>query len=865
MNFDEVSQQHLALKQKLNSNIITRSEYEATLNNLIAVAPDGKRWQIDPQAGTWVEVGSGKAQEVQRKRESPGPETLLQLLALMGKNMVKSLPKLILIGLFMSLLTWVLHTYIIAVINDGLMFVSNNNVVNAVVRLQSGDNPFRGVSAFWGVIGYFVTSFLFRASSFGLKKWSEGIVSLPDNIKTSVNNRKNGAWSSIILGASLALLIALLFNNFMLSWVLAFGLLLVMTARFESMEMVVLKLGLGDLQKIIKRQMVPKGEENHSIFLFILGLCGGFFLAALWGPRAAWIFITAILMISLYIFLVAKGNTVQKFAAMLLTILGAAIFLDPQKVLAWCEGGSFSRVDGWGEWWNYTNSDVVRRLGFMPAASSFVGSAIGGAGVATAPELTSGLDGGAQERTPMEIYENPRPLDRFVGGDGKEYIYYKPVGDTAPEPFWTSIDDYNNDMWHLEQGHVYQDGGWMEADLAAQRRDWQENMRRETARRHEEATARYEELLDRKAEQRLEAEGKAEYYQNLLERMESGRHILSGNENEAEMMAQLKEISEYLREKGEIDAVALSKISALQNEIVPHLRDHQAKAEQEMDRANKVAHRWDVATRGVEAVKSIADTSIDVLAKVTGPKGKTIRRAYRALSNIAGGLSEGYATGEYGRSMLEASARILDGEIGDRLGNASKKAQIYHQVGSGMVRGGYEGYMNMAEGDTVMGAISLGALEGGASSASSALKDSLGGVDKKVYSAYETMYKAAYNEFKSGGSIQSVQDAVQNSLLGSLRDEAVDFMGTRMLDGIIPQSEAVSRQDMFRHIQKIAAEIPDDHQAQQLIADLTRDWIYDVLEEEGIKAVRSTTLDATKSTVKGEGLFTYYQDLIKLF
>jgi len=279
---------------------------------------------------------------------------------------------------------------------------------------------------------------------------------------------------------------------------------------------------------------------------------------------------------------------------------------------------------------------------------------------------------------------------------------------------------------------------------------------------------------------------------------------------------------------------------------------------------NKVAHRWDMAAKGAQMVKNAADTTIDVMAKVTGPKGKQIRRAYRAVSNLAGGLSEGYATGKYGRSMLEATARILDGEIGDRLGGKTKRAaqlRVYHQVGGDMVRGGYQGYRNMGEGETLLGAISLGALEGGAGSASGLLKGNLSGADKVVYSAYEGMFKAGYNHYKMGGNLQTMQQDMAFAGFDSLIDSGIDSV----YEHLLPRMSVTNKDEMLKHIQKVAQEIPDDNEAKSLIASLTGDYVQDTFGSFKQNYLYDSFIEMNKETLKGEGLITYYQNITRLF
>ncbi len=75
---------------------------------------------------------------------------------------------------------------------------------------------------------------------------------------------------------------------------------------------------------------------------------------------------------------------------------------------------------------------------------------------------------------------------RMTGADGKEYVWYKPEGDLAHEPFWCPVDRYEADQWHHRQGHVFQDNMWYAGQAEAEAtRNWREQVSRENEQRHQ--------------------------------------------------------------------------------------------------------------------------------------------------------------------------------------------------------------------------------------------------------------------------------------------------------------------------------------------------------------------------------------------
>ena len=425
MNFEEVGEQYNVLKAQYETGTISAQEFEASVRALVVLAPDGRKWYLDPFAGTWVELEVGKPPSISSKADVKAPETLIQFLSLMIKGLVKSIPRIILIGLLMSLLTWVAHTYIIAKINDGLMYNSAKVALNSVVHLQ--ETHFRGVNAFWGLLAFFISSFFMRALSMGSQKWLNNIIQTPVNIKQSFKKSGNKALAALLIGAFIALFFISVYRNFMLSWVLAFGLLLIMTSHFQGVEITLLKLGFTDLQKLFNRCFVREGEEYDHIYLALLGLAGGFFLAGLLGTNFWVTFGFAFLSILAFVLLYVTGT--PKIAALLALVGGggALFLLDSTTVYAWCEGASLSQVGGsWIDWWGMNNADLVRRLGIIPALSSFLGGILGSA-AAVIPGIP-GMDSGAREGIPVIINlpmspagfgpPGDNPYTDFSGGDG---------------------------------------------------------------------------------------------------------------------------------------------------------------------------------------------------------------------------------------------------------------------------------------------------------------------------------------------------------------------------------------------------------------------------------------------------------------
>jgi|GEM_PF-1057571 len=387
MNFDEASRQYEALKSRLEKNEISEDEFQQLVGQIVADAPDGKKWMIDSQTGNWVEWVEGKS-PLSPVKSAAAPGNMLQLLVFLAKGLRDNVPRLIMVGLLMAVLTWVSHTYLIAKVNDGLMYQAGKVTVNSMVHLQ--ETHFPGINAFWGLLAYFLSSFFMRARALGVKNWFKNIKNLPKNIKDTVERNRENSVRILVSGAFTALLLGFLYRNFMLSWVLAFGILLIMTAHLASLEILVLRVGLLDIQKLFRRKFVTEGEEYHTIFLFLAGSFAGFILAGIWRTQFFLTLISALLLLALYIYMSTKGF--PRMAAFFILVCGGVLSLEV-PVFAWCEGASLSQVGGnWFEWWGSRNADVVRRLGLIPAGFSFAGGVLGSAVALLTQSFPSILD-----------------------------------------------------------------------------------------------------------------------------------------------------------------------------------------------------------------------------------------------------------------------------------------------------------------------------------------------------------------------------------------------------------------------------------------------------------------------------------------
>lgn len=380
MSFEEAGLKYAELRQQFEQSTITQQEFERRVSELVVVGPDGVSWRLEPHTGTWIQAGAPQdAIPVKKKKEQKPPETLFQLAVLIFKTLISNLPKTIILALFMAALTWVAHTYLIAKVNNGLMYNAGANVLNAMVNWQRANFP--GVEAFWGLLSYFLSNSFGRIFTAGIFNWVKGFLMLPAYITQSFLKIKIKSLHFLFFGIIAALLASYFIKNFMVSWVLALGILLTMTARFQSMEALVLRLMLSDIQRLFRARFLNQEIQSDGIYITLLGLSAGFAIAGFWRTKLTYTFVTFWVFLALFIALLflLKRKEARQVLLFLLVITGG-IFLYYLPVLAVCQGGNVSGTGGnWLKWWGMRGADTVRKMGVMPAASSFLGGLLGGA------------------------------------------------------------------------------------------------------------------------------------------------------------------------------------------------------------------------------------------------------------------------------------------------------------------------------------------------------------------------------------------------------------------------------------------------------------------------------------------------------
>lgn len=334
----------------------------------------------------------------------------------------------------------------------------------------------------------------------------------------------------------------------------------------------------------------------------------------------------------------------------------------------------------------------------------------------------------------------------------------------------------------------------------------------------------------------------AQRLEYLASRIQSGR-VNAGDDRER-LLEDMRRFINTTRSSGQIDP---ARYGELKKAIGTALGKGQETNLGQLAEAQASAWRWDVATRTVEYVHAGADTAMESLAKVTGPKGKALLETYKTISTVGGGISQGYATGNWTEALVETGAQLVDHRIDGSL--KSDAGRALYTVVRGATQSGYAaGREAYRSGDSVLTATALGFVEGASDGVSGVVKESLEGGTKLVYAMGEGAVRAGYSSLKEGGGAAEVLEAMGRGSVSAGLEISLELG----LDRIFPESGTVNEEVIAQHHWHILRQRNLGEDPAQVLHEVLplEGWRIDVLTDE----LRKVTKGQIMNLAKGEGL-----------
>jgi len=590
-----------------------------------------------------------------RSNQAKAPENTAELLKYIAKKIPERLLKALPLTIIIGVVSWLLHTYLLVVTNEGF-----NPGTWLGQNLLNVKGSFISSTLLWTMVGAIIPiAISFFARGGNPIKSIGAMAKIPSSIIKKNKATQNAVLPMVLISCSVALLFDKLLSG--VAGLVAGGILMSSLVSFVtgggSIFIQIFRMAFTDVQSFVlkKQKMRLDGDSIYLIIgssglaLLIYGVFKSLnvfpFIFSKLGALIPFLagFFNVILIIIMFLFnsiwflllvlgivLLVKNRNVPKtliffagifFAAVAADrILGVRIFADDG---GWAESGA--TFGGW-----------ITSEGALPAVLSGLPPALGGIIGSYVSSILSGLFGGFGPIDPnIPVYpqdptqqdpQTPTPQDPVTPSDG---------------PPLTEADKLRLQQEELERLRLQQE---FEAkrQLELQKQQDIRNRALEEKRKLEEQRAQWEAKRDQ----------------------------------------------------------LCKKYNTTPDKLMDVLRANNASNQADAERLNNVAKNWDYAYKAAVVTLAVSDAAIDGLATVTGPYGKVIRGTYKVVQGVAVGGVEASLKGEsVEKGMLGGLVKGGTSAGTDFIGNGYVKAgvTVLGETAAGAITGGTNGAIDGAK------------------------------------------------------------------------------------------------------------------------------------------------------------------------
>lgn len=419
MDFKEATDSYRSLKKQLSARQITPEEFAEKVNAFRVQHSDGSWWQIRQADGAWLKwdgtawlesppPSTGRAAAVgQKTSRQDAPQTLAQLFLLILRQMPKAMLKRLPLMIVLALAVWALHTYLLVVVNEG--FAPGTNPVLDEVLVLEDSRTITG-TLFWIAVGIIVPATLMQMYRLGLGKFTSQLSSTPSWMTDSYRRAGLPAMSLLLGGGAVALLLGSVVGNWLLSFLVAFGIFVTLKTWREGFLYIIARLGWSDWQRWF-RQSKSRSDLNYTkASVAMSGVTLGFVVAAILSilPMSPWtgLGITAVLVVAVFL---SRQRQLGAAAGILLLVGCSAFSLLMATQLAYADDGGWQEAGGnFSDWIDSEGAILAMMMGLPAAIGVLMGGLFGGmfGGIGSMFTGLDGLDIGLEEEyTEEEYYE----------------------------------------------------------------------------------------------------------------------------------------------------------------------------------------------------------------------------------------------------------------------------------------------------------------------------------------------------------------------------------------------------------------------------------------------------------------------------
>lgn len=662
MTFSEVEKRYVILKSQLNSKQITPKQFNAKVSQLRFQDKQGRWWQIHATDGQWIAWNGTAwvaASPPERSRpavsqevavaaisSSKAPQTLVQLLKMVLKNILKRGLLMIPMSIGLALLTMIVHTFLLVGPNGG--FGSGvSPILDSVLALQG--KVISG-TLFWALLTGLATAIFARLRQVGIAGTIRGIQAAPAWVRDSFQVVGFSAPGMLLGSAALTLLAGTLIDNRLVSLQFVVAAIGALIAQQQSFSYLVMSVAWSDSQRLLKR--TPTRFNPAWAGIGITGVIFGFGGATIlpFAPYLGCAGSMILIGIALALILMQKNKSGM---GVTLLILGVLLSLTLVTTPVFADDGGWDEAGGtFSSWVGSEGAATAVAHGVPPSVGAAVGAMVGSSLIGI-----GGMASGGGTPVPIPVPQSQVPVtpptppispplspddqwkqewiqkgwawsdadDGFVPKSGatndQNQVWCHPPWDQGGS-YWVDKAEYDDIQEHLSNGDAWSDRwGWKppeEINQLDQERDDRWNKFTDPA----ESQKRHDQMMQR-IEQDLANDPTMMEFEKIQQRLDNMKY-------------------ESLRQDVEF---------------------HQKTA----DYYNKKAALYDKLHAGASVVKTGADFAIDTLGMAPGG-GRVVKYTYKFISNTAqtsietGSLSQGLTKG-----AIETGKAVIGDKIGDNL------------------------------------------------------------------------------------------------------------------------------------------------------------------------------------------------------
>jgi RHS repeat-associated protein len=308
------------------------------------------------------------------------PESLFQLLVLLGKGFVKNIPRMLVRSVVIGVLVWVIHTYLLVAVNNGFAKTSSESLAHVLASpFIFNGNVLRG-TLFWAVAGWLVSYIIFVRVASGPAKFISDILKTPVYIIEEFKHIAGRGLYLLLIFTASALIISIIIKNYMITLLLAIVMFLFLSLQYDSLMYLAVKLAHSDWQRIFRAKKPSRAFAAGEVILCLTGIFLGFLIFTFLPnkPYSAYLGVAFTAGVGIFLMVKKRGAAANSlfFTYVCINILW---YLSTDALAH--DGGLIEAGNDWGNWWESSGRNEALNMGNAPALGAGAGAAAGGSGL----------------------------------------------------------------------------------------------------------------------------------------------------------------------------------------------------------------------------------------------------------------------------------------------------------------------------------------------------------------------------------------------------------------------------------------------------------------------------------------------------